>query len=138
MGANDSILKVLVGVAKNKVREIRRAETAQCRDVGRTRELCASDAATFDTPSQLMEAQELFDELIATAQPMHQEILIMRSEGATFREISAKLRINERTARRAVELARTRVQRQLKERHEQDKQQDMFHGEVEEDLKKTS
>jgi DNA-binding NarL/FixJ family response regulator len=73
--------------------------------------LIAADglAATEPTPSQLVLAQEEWDRLLRGQPPHYQRILLLLRQGHTQKEVAAQLRLNERTIRRVVEQAASRL-----------------------------
>jgi RNA polymerase sigma-70 factor (ECF subfamily) len=103
------LVAFLARAAKNKViDEYRRAgsqkhdmhrEEPIWNDAGRPRELAAVD----DTASQLAEARETFDRLLDLLPEERRQLVSLKAEGLSSREIGARLGISERTVQRAVE-----------------------------------
>ena len=52
------------------------------------------------TPSQHVMAHERLEAILSGRPKLHREVLQLRSEGCTFKEIASRLEIDERTARR--------------------------------------
>ncbi len=110
----------LAGVARNKVlEEFRRRTRTRKFDLGREEPLYVRrghletprDLPGFDpSPSQVAQADECWDRLVAGRTPIDAQIVRLRSEGSTFDEIAAKTGLSERSVRRAIEAARKRVE----------------------------
>lgn len=110
----------LAGVARNKVFEQDRRLTRTAKyDLARERPLyvrrggrdVAQDVPSPDpTPSQNAQASDRLAILTAGLPPREVEILTLRHEGLTHDEIAARLGVNERTVRRAIESARSRME----------------------------
>ena len=111
----------LAGVARNKVlEEFRRRTRTRKFDLGREEPLyvrrglhdAPRDLPGFDpSPSQVAQADECWDRLIAGRSPVDAQIVRLRSEGRTFDEIAASTGLSERSVRRAIEAARRRLER---------------------------
>ena len=81
--------------------------------VGRARSASVEDAQEFvtdqDTPSQVVEANETFGRLRDLFPEDRREILALKVEGLSSREIGQRLGISERTVRRILEDLRRRA-----------------------------
>jgi RNA polymerase sigma-70 factor (ECF subfamily) len=103
------LVAFLARAAKNKViDEYRRAgsqkhdmhrEEPIWNDAGKPRELAAVD----DTASQLAQARETYDRLLDLLPEERRQLLSLKAEGLSSREIGERLGISERTVQRAVE-----------------------------------
>ena len=110
----------LAGVARNKVlEEFRRRTRTRKFDLSREEPLyvrrglhdAPRDLPGFDpTPSQVAQADECWDRLVAGQTPVDAEIVRLRSEGRTLDEIAASTGLSERSVRRAIDAARKRVE----------------------------
>lgn len=108
----------LAGVARNKVFEEFRRRTTKKFDLGREEPLFVRRgrheaprplAASDPSPSQVVQADECWDRLVGGGSSREAEVVRLRREGLTLQEIAAKLGLNERSVRRAIEEARKRV-----------------------------
>jgi RNA polymerase sigma factor (sigma-70 family) len=99
----------LMGMAKNKLaHEHRRRLQTKKHDVRREQPGGAEgdDHLTNSNcprPSQIAQARELWNSLIAGESEQNQGIVKLRLAGLTFEEIGSKLGIHERTARRVID-----------------------------------
>ena len=110
----------LTGVARNKVlEEFRRRTRTRKFDLGREEPLyvrrglhdAPRDLPGYDpSPSQVAQADECWDRLVAGRTPIEAQIVRLRSEGRTLDEIAASTGLSERSVRRAIEAARRRVE----------------------------
>jgi RNA polymerase sigma-70 factor (ECF subfamily) len=105
----------LARAAKNKVIDQYRRAGSQKQDMhreetiwteaGRPRDLAAPD----DTPSLVAEANEAYDRLRALLPEDRRQILALKAEGRSSREIGDALGMSERTVQRVIEDLRRRV-----------------------------
>ena len=101
----------LMGMARNKLaHEHRRRLQTQKHDV--RREQAADDLNAYDShypetscprPSQVAQARELWNSIIAGESEQNQGIVKLRLAGMTYEEIGSTLGIHERTARRVID-----------------------------------
>lgn len=110
----------LAGVAKNKVFEehrrltktakysVDREEPLYVRRKGRetVRELPSPEP----TPSQTLQARDRLAQLTAGCSPREIEVITLRLEGLTLEQIAARTGIHERSVRRVIEAARSRME----------------------------
>lgn len=109
----------LAGVAKHKVyEEYRRRTRTRKFDLGREeplyvrkgdREAVRDLPAVGPTASQVVQADEVMERLVAGRTPLEVRIVRMRQEGRTFEEIAASTGLSDRSVRRTIEAARRRV-----------------------------
>jgi RNA polymerase sigma-70 factor (ECF subfamily) len=110
----------LAGVARNKVyAEHRRLTRSRKRDLAREeplylvrgqREVERPLAGTGPTPSQEVQASERLAQLIAGRSPAEVQVITLRRQGLTFEEIAARSQLSERSVRRVIEEARSRLE----------------------------
>jgi RNA polymerase sigma factor (sigma-70 family) len=110
----------LAGVARNKVfEEFRRRTKTRKFDIGREEPLYVRrgqhDAprdlpAADPSPSQVAQADEFFDRLVAGRSPVEARVMELRRQGQTFQEIAERMGMHERAVRRVIESARKRVE----------------------------
>lgn len=108
----------LVTLATNKVCSAARHDLqAKKRDLNRVHSLDGSAAAVVNyltghdpTPSQVVLAQEQWDRLLRGQPPQDQCILHLLRRGFTAEQIAGELRLNEKTVRRVVDRALSRIQ----------------------------
>ena len=110
------LVAFLARAAKNKViDQYRRAASLKqdmhreepiWSDGGRARELEAAEA----TPSQVAEAHEVYDRLLELVPTERREVLALKAEGLSSRDIGERLGISERTVQRVLEDLRRRAQ----------------------------
>ncbi len=110
----------LSGVARNKVFEehrrrtktrkynLKREEPLYVRHGGRERP--REVPAPGPTPSQGVQADDRFAQLVAGLGPEAARVLELRRQGLTFEEIAAETGINERSVRRIIEAIRARME----------------------------
>lgn len=109
----------LAGVVRNKVlEEFRRRTRTQKYDVGREEPLYVyrngraqprAVAAQDPTPSEQMQADDRFRQLVSGRPAIEFRMVELRRQGLTFLEIAAELKINERTVRRVLDGLRGRL-----------------------------
>ena len=114
------LLGFLSSVVVNKVTaEYRRRTRTQKLDVNReeplyvrqgNREVPRDFPAPDPTPSERIQAEDRFDQLIAGRKPIEAEVLRFRREGLTFVEIGEKLEMDERSVRRVIDELRERME----------------------------
>lgn len=110
------LVAFLARAAKNKViDQYRRAASLKqdmhreepiWSDGGRARDLEAAEA----TPSQVAEAHEAYDRLLGLVPTERREVLALKAEGLSSRDIGERLGISERTVQRVLEDLRRRAQ----------------------------
>jgi DNA-directed RNA polymerase specialized sigma24 family protein len=121
MKTPQELIAFLCQAAKNQTREARRRYlTTQKYDMDRERSLepfSSNDENRPDedvienrellsrdpSPSQFASVRERWNRILETASQRDRRILQLRLEGHSFDDISDRLKINERTARRAIE-----------------------------------
>jgi RNA polymerase sigma factor (sigma-70 family) len=110
----------LAGVVRNKVFEQhRRLTRTEKYDVTReqrlyvrrgdrdvTREVLSPDPS----PSQAVQAADRMAQLLAGRSPREAEVILLRRQGLTFDEIADRTGVNERTVRRIIDSARSRME----------------------------
>ena len=103
------LVTFLARVAKNKVIDEYRRAASRKHDIRREEPLWAGGSppreliADQDTASELAEANEAFSRLRDLLPADRREILGLKAEGLSSREIGARLGLSERTVRRALE-----------------------------------
>jgi RNA polymerase sigma-70 factor (ECF subfamily) len=110
----------LAGVARNKVyAEHRRLTRVMKRDLAREerlyveqgdREVERSLVSMEPTASQTVQASERLAQLIAGCSPTEMQVITLRYQGLTFEEIAARTKISDRSVRRIIEEARSRME----------------------------
>ncbi len=105
----EQLIGLLAAFARNKmVDEFRRRYTLKY-DVTREVpiEVAVADPEsvfTHDpTPSQVAIAREMWERSLESLSPLHQKIVNLRFEGATFDEIAVELQVSKRTAQRVID-----------------------------------
>lgn len=106
-------------VAGNKVvDEIRRRFLTQKNNVNRERRVDAGDAdqgyqvaANWPTPSEVAVANEQMDRLTAGQPPQYQQVVQMRADGLTYKEIADAIGMDEKTVRRVIKRLSGRIQK---------------------------
>jgi RNA polymerase sigma factor (sigma-70 family) len=109
-----NLVAFLARAAKNKVIDEYRRASSRKQDVRLEETLWEGDrprelVARTDTPSQIAEADEAFGRLRDQLPEDRRLILGLKAEGLTNREIGDRLKISERTVRRALEELRRRA-----------------------------
>ncbi len=106
----------LAQVAKNKVVDQYRRAVSRKQDMQREEPLCGEGLAPReliadqDTASELAEANEAFGRLRDLLPADRREILELKAEGLSSREIGERLGLSERTVRRVLEDLRRRAE----------------------------
>jgi RNA polymerase sigma-70 factor (ECF subfamily) len=110
------LVAFLARAAKNKVIDEYRRAASQKQDMHREeplyleghrpRELTAGD----ETPSQVVEASETLHMLRELVPEARREILDLKAEGLSSREIGERLKVSERTVQRVVEELRRQIE----------------------------
>ena len=109
------LVTFLAQVAKNKVVDQYRRAVSRKQDIQREEPLCLGGSppreliADQDTASELAEANETFGRLQDLLPADRREILVLKVEGLSSREIGERLGLSERTVRRALEDLRRRA-----------------------------
>lgn len=99
----------LMGMAKNKLaHEHRRRLNTKKHDLRREQINDSSDhsddhSSTCPRPSQIAQARELWNSIIAGESEQNQSVVKLRLAGLTYEEIGSTLGIHERTARRVID-----------------------------------
>ena len=110
------LVAILARAAKNKVIVEYRKAGSQKQDVRREEPLWiegyrARDVVgPVDSPSELVEAKEVFDHLRDLLPKERREIFELKAEGLSSREIGDQLGISERTVQRVLETLRRQVE----------------------------
>ena len=110
------LVAFLARAAKNKVIDEYRKAGSQKQDVRREEPLWiegyrARDVVgPVDSPSELVEAKEVFDHLRDLLPKERREIFELKAEGLSSREIGDQLGISERTVQRVLETLRRQVE----------------------------
>jgi len=110
------LVAFLARVAKNKVVDQYRRAASRKQDMHREEPLSAGGTppreliADQDTASELAEANETFRRLRDLLPADRREILTLKAEGLSSREIGDRLGLSERTVRRALEDLKRRVE----------------------------
>lgn len=110
----------LAGVVRNKVFEqYRRLTRTEKYDLAREerlyvrrgdREIPREVVSPEPSPSQTAQASDRLEQLIAGCSPLEVEVIMLRHQGLTFAEIAVRTGANERTARRIIDSARSRLE----------------------------
>jgi len=105
----EDLIRYLIKMARHKLlQESRRRLTSQKHNINRECSLEhaqppeSSYTRKSATPSQIAMANEQLSELTDEQSVRNKQIVALRMEGATYEEISRRLRIHERTARRVI------------------------------------
>lgn len=113
----EDLLKLLVGMARNKLAFQARQHYRQCRDLRRLdaagAEALAEVAAVEPTPSQLVANKELLEEARRRLTSEERRLAELRSQGRTWDEIAAELGGTAQARRMQLDRAMDRVTRQL-------------------------
>src|SRR5262249_48862794 len=113
----EDLLKLLVGMARNKLAFQARQQYRQCRDLRRLdadgAEALAEVAAADPTPSQLVAGQELLQEARRRLTSEERQLAELRGQGRSWDEIAAELGGTAQARRMQLDRAMDRVTRQL-------------------------
>ncbi len=112
--------KFLAGVVRNKVFEQHRRLTRTGKyDLAREERLyvrrgdrdVAREVISPDpSPSETAQASDRLAQLTAGCSPLEVDVITLRRQGLTFAEIATQTGVNERTARRIIDSARSRLE----------------------------
>ncbi len=112
--------KYLAGVVRNKVFEQhRRLTRTEKHDLAREerlyvrrgdRDVLRDVISPEPTPSQAAQASDRLEQLTAGCSPLEVDVITLRHQGLTFAEIAMQTGVNERTARRIIDSARSRLE----------------------------
>jgi len=112
--------KFLAGVVRNKVFEQHRKLTrTEKYDVAREqrlyvlrgdREIPREVISPEPSPSQTAQASDRLEQLTAGCSPLEVDVITLRHAGLTFTEIATRTGVHERTARRIIDSARSRLE----------------------------
>jgi RNA polymerase sigma factor (sigma-70 family) len=103
------LVAFLARAARNKVIDEYRRAASRKQDRSREEPLWSADdrprdlVADLDSPSELAEARETFGRLSDLLPEGRREMLRLKAEGLSTREIGARLGVSERTVRRVLE-----------------------------------
>lgn len=109
------LVAFLARAAKNKVIDEYRRAASQKQDMSREEPIWSGGnaprdvAAEIETPSQIAEAREAFGRLRELVPESRRDVLDLKAEGLSSREIGDRLGISERTVQRVLEDLRRRV-----------------------------
>jgi RNA polymerase sigma factor (sigma-70 family) len=106
----EALIAYLARMARNKIGEARRNATTQKNDVEREQSLDVVTRATRGgglaapdaSPSQIVGAEDEFQNMLRNRSSVHQGILTLLREGMTYREIADRLNTCEKTVQRLV------------------------------------
>lgn len=105
----------LARAAKNKVIDQYRRAASQKGDMHREEPIFAEHGRARDledhgdTPSELAEAREAYDRLLVLLPEERRQVIQLKADGLSSREIGERLGISERTVQRALEELRRRA-----------------------------
>jgi RNA polymerase sigma-70 factor (ECF subfamily) len=112
--------KFLEGVVRNKVFEQHRRLTRTAKyDLAREerlyvrrgdRDVPREVISPEPSPSQAAQASDRLEQLTAGCSPLEVDVITLRHQGLTFVEIATQTGVNERTARRIIDSARSRLE----------------------------
>ena len=115
------LLQYLAGVVRNKVLEQHRRLTRTAKYSVRVeeslyvkwgdREQPLEIASSDPSPSQAAVERECFTRLTEERSPLEVKVLSMRREGWTFQDIAAETQVDERSLRRIIDAAWSRLER---------------------------
>jgi RNA polymerase sigma factor (sigma-70 family) len=105
-----SLVAYLARMARNKIGEVRRQTNTAKNDLGREKRLDAVVRATRGgglpapdaTPSQIVVAEDEFQQMLRDRSPVHKGILVLLRQGLTYREIAERLNTTEKTIWRLI------------------------------------
>jgi len=110
----------LAGIARNKVyEEFRRRTRCEKRDLAREERLYARRGTSEverplvspePTPSQTLQASDRLAQLIAGCGPTEVQVITLRYQGLTFEEIARRTGLSDRSVRRIIDDARSRME----------------------------
>jgi RNA polymerase sigma-70 factor (ECF subfamily) len=113
------LLKFLAGVVRNKVYEQhRRLTRTEKYDLAREerlyvrrgdRDVPREIVSPDPSPSQTAQASDRLKQLTAGCSPVELRVITLRHQGLTFAEVAKLTGVNERTARRIIDSARSRL-----------------------------
>jgi RNA polymerase sigma-70 factor (ECF subfamily) len=107
----EDLIGYLCQMARNKINEVTRQAACKKSDVERERPLesltpdADGDPALFDakgTPSQIVGAEDEFENMLRNRDPVHKQILTLLRQGSSYREIADYLNTTEKTIWRLV------------------------------------
>ncbi len=113
------LVAFLARAAKNKVIDEYRRAASQKQDMHREESLWSEGdrprdlAAGGDTPSQVAEAHEVFGRLRELVPEERRNVLELKAQGLSSREIGERLGVSERTVQRVIEELRRRAETEL-------------------------
>jgi RNA polymerase sigma-70 factor (ECF subfamily) len=107
------LLRLLAGMARNKVAAQARRHTAARRDFRRAEGLAAAEAAAGSTLSQVVAGAELLGEVRARLSAEEQRIADLRVAGRSWAEVAEELGGNADVRRVQLQCAVSRVSREL-------------------------
>jgi RNA polymerase sigma-70 factor (ECF subfamily) len=109
----------LAGVARNKVNEEYRKTRSSRRDIAREEPLYVRHGEAVverplvspePSPSQSLQASDRLAQMIAGCGPIEIQVITLRCQGLTHEEIAARTKLSDRSVRRIIEQARTRME----------------------------
>ena len=109
------LVAFLARAAKNKVIDEYRRAASQKQDMHREEGLWSEGGRardlpdTIDSPSEVAQAREAFGQLADLLPEERREILVLKAEGLSSRDIGERLGISERTVQRVLEDLRRRA-----------------------------
>jgi RNA polymerase sigma-70 factor (ECF subfamily) len=109
-----NLVAFLAWAARNRVFDEYRRASSQKHDVRREEPLWEGDnarelVAPLETPSQVVQAQETLEHLQDLIPDDRREVLALKAEGYSCREIGERLGLSERTVQRVIESLRDRT-----------------------------
>jgi RNA polymerase sigma-70 factor (ECF subfamily) len=109
------LMRLLAGMARNKVAAQARRHTAECRDFRRAGTLADAEAAAAAdaSPSQVVAGEELLRELRARLSQEEQDIADLRAAGRSWAEVARQLGGTADARRVQLQRAADRVSREL-------------------------
>jgi RNA polymerase sigma factor (sigma-70 family) len=111
----NELVRLLAGMARNKLAEQIRRHSADCRDFRRTEGMAGAEAVAARTasPSQVASGQELLLEVRARLSKEEQSIANLRGEGRTWAEVAWELGGTADARRMQLQRAADRVGQEL-------------------------